>query len=152
MISLFYCHSKYPILSDEKQAVYNVASIWAISLESERQTHFILCIITHNRCWCRQTSKKQLYTSMLKSLQEPMCCTQRQAIYVCYFKLMLLTAWFHTCPLFIFHFLFSLCSYLKLLCKITVSYEEFKTLISHTLSQKARNVTQQFPCHIPCQD
>lgn len=62
-------------------------------------THFILCIITHNRCWCRQTSKKQLYMSMFKSLHEPMCCTQRQAIYVCYFKLMPLTAWFHTRPL-----------------------------------------------------
>ncbi len=38
-----------PYFVRQKTGCYNVASIWAISLESEHQTHFILCIITHNR-------------------------------------------------------------------------------------------------------
>jgi len=53
---------------------------------------------------------------------------------------------------FLIHFLFSLCSYLELRFKISFSYGEFKTLISHTLSRKNRNVTQQVPCHIFCED
>lgn len=134
------------------QAVYNASSIWAISLEIERQLHILSCALlptigadvdkqARNSCiWaCLNHCRSQCAAHKDKPFMSVIvnwCRSQLGFILV----------------RFLIHFLFSLCSYLKLLFKITVSYEEFKTLISHTLSQKTRNVTQQFPCHIFCED
>lgn len=150
MINLFYCHSKNHILW-WTTAVYNTSSI-AISLESKHQTHILSCALLPT---IGADVDKQARNSRIRACLNH--CTSQCAAHKDKPFMSVIVNWCRSqlgflLVRFLIHFLFSLCSYLELLFKITVSYEEFKTLISHTLSRKNRNVTQQFPCHIFCED